>query len=319
MFGFTIDQNIIKEEISLKVLYDIVIIGGGPGAYNASIYAARNGLSVLMISKESGGQLINTNVIDNYLGYYNISGEELNNRFLNHLDNFDIDKLFDSEVIDLKKNNNLFEVTLLDERIIKGKSVIIATGGNPRKLNVKGEDTFTGKGVSYCVICDGAFYNKKDVLVVGGGNSALEAALDLSKYANKVHMVQLLNNFTGDKLLIDKVKRSDNITYQFNSEVIEIMGDDQVNSIKVKEKDKVSTLLVDGIFVEIGIIPNSGLVKELVDLNNFGEVITNNDQETSLEGLYAIGDVTNCKYKQVITAVSQGAVAALNINKYINK
>lgn len=319
MFGFTIDQNIIKEEISLKVLYDIVIIGGGPGAYNASIYAARNGLSVLMISKESGGQLINTNVIDNYLGYYNISGEELNNRFLNHLDNFDIDKLFDSEVIDLKKNNNLFEVTLLDERIIKGKSVIIATGGNPRKLNVKGEDTFTGKGVSYCVICDGAFYNKKDVLVVGGGNSALEAALDLSKYANKVHMVQLLNNFTGDKLLIDKVKRSDNITYQFNSEVIEIMGDDQVNSIKVKEKDKVSILLVDGIFVEIGIIPNSGLVKELVDLNNFGEVITNNDQETSLEGLYAIGDVTNFKYKQVITAVSQGAVAALNINKYINK
>ncbi len=319
MFGFTIDQNIIKEEISLKVLYDIVIIGGGPGAYNASIYAARNGLSVLMISKESGGQLINTNVIDNYLGYYNISGEELNNRFLNHLDNFDIDKLMNSEVINLIKRNNLFEVTLLDERIIKGKSVIIATGGNPRKLNVKGEDTFTGKGVSYCVICDGAFYNKKDVLVVGGGNSALEAALDLSKYANKVQMVQLLNNFTGDKLLIDKVKRSDNITYQFNSEVIEIMGDDQVNSIKVKEKDKVSTLLVDGIFVEIGIIPNSGLVKELVDLNNFGEVITNNDQETSLEGLYAIGDVTNFKYKQVITAVSQGAVAALNINKYINK
>ena len=319
MFGFTIDQNIIKEEISLKALYDIVIIGGGPGAYNASIYAARNGLSVLMISKESGGQLINTNVIDNYLGYYNISGEELNNRFLNHLDNFDIDKLMNSEVINLIKRNNLFEVTLLDERIIKGKSVIIATGGNPRKLNVKGEDTFTGKGVSYCVICDGAFYNKKDVLVVGGGNSALEAALDLSNYANKVHMVQLLDNFTGDKLLIDKVKRSDNITYQFNSEVIEIMGDDQVNSIKVKEKDKVSILLVDGIFVEIGIIPNSGLVKELVDLNNFGEVITNNDQETSLEGLYAIGDVTNFKYKQVITAVSQGAVAALNINKYINK
>ena len=315
MFGFTIDQNIIKEEISLKALYDIVIIGGGPGAYNASIYAARNGLSVLMISKESGGQLINTNVIDNYLGYYNISGEELNNRFLNHLDNFDIDKLMNSEVINLIKRNNLFEVTLLDERIIKGKSVIIATGGNPRKLNVKGEDTFTGKGVSYCVICDGAFYNKKDVLVVGGGNSALEAALDLSNYANKVHMVQLLDNFTGDKLLIDKVKRSDNITYQFNSEVIEIMGDDQVNSIKVKEKDKVSILLVDGIFVEIGIIPNSGLVKELVDLNNFGEVITNNDQETSLEGLYAIGDVTNFKYKQVITAVSQGAVAALNINK----
>ncbi len=318
MFDFKIDNN-IKKEKELKELYDVLIIGGGPGAVNAAIYGARNGLSVLIVTADKGGQLLNTKTIDNYLGFYDVSGEELSNHFYDHLNNFDVDLIFYNFVEKLSKVDELFEASLSDERLIKAKTVIMATGGNPRKLGVKGEKELTGRGVSYCVICDGPFYVGKEVIVVGGGNSALEAALDLSKYAKSVHLVQIMDRFTGDKVLIDKVFETKNITYQFNSEVVEIKGDNGIDSIVIKNDEKLSEKKIEGIFVEIGIIPNSSLVTNLVELNNFKEIITNINQETSLKGLYAIGDVTNFPYKQVITAASQGAVAALSINKYLNK
>lgn len=318
MFELKIDQK-IKKEVVLKEKYDVTIIGGGPGAVNAAIYGARNGLSVLLVSKDKGGQLLNTNVIDNYLGFYNISGEDLSNNFYKHLENFDVDILLKHAVVSITKNKEIFNLSLTGGKKVLSKSIILATGGNPRKLGVKGELELTGKGVSYCVICDGAFYIDKDVLVVGGGNSALEAALDLSKYAKNVHIVQIMDRFTGDKMLINKIRETKNITYQLESEVVEIKGNESVESVIVKKDNKLNELNTNGIFIEIGIIPSSDLVKDLVELNSFKEVITNINQETSLEGLYAIGDVTNFPYKQVITAASQGAVAALNINKYINK
>ncbi len=221
-------------------------------------------------------------------------------------------------VNEIVKNGSIFEIKL-SNKSTQTKAVILATGGNPRKLGVKGELELTGKGVSYCVICDGAFYNNKDVLVVGGGNSAMEAALDLSNYAKSIHIVQIMNGFTGDQVLVDKIKETKNITYQFESEVVEIKGKENVEGVIVKKDNKLSEIKTDGIFIEIGIIPNSNLVKDIVDLNRFKEVVTNIHQETSLEGLYAIGDVTDFPYKQVITAASQGAVAALSANKYINK
>lgn len=318
MFDFKIDQN-IKKEVQVKDLYDLVVIGGGPGAINTAIYGARNGLTVLMISKEKGGQLLNTNVIDNYLGFHNISGEDLSNHFYDHLNNFDVDVLFNQYVEVINKENKLFNLKLSNNKTLQSKTVVLATGGNPRKLGVKGEKELTGRGVSYCVICDGAFYINKTAVVVGGGNSALEAALDLAKYAKKVHIVQIMDRFTGDKVLIDKIKETNNITYQFESEVTEIKGESNVTGIIVKKANKLEEVITEGIFIEIGIIPNSSLVKDLVELNKFNEVITNIHQETTLEGLYAIGDVTNFPYKQVITAASQGAVAALSANKYINK
>lgn len=320
MFDFNIDTNILKnKKIDYNKLYDVVIIGGGPGALNAGLYAKRNNLSVLIISETSGGQLLNTNIIDNYLGYFNISGEKLNNNFENHLDYFDVKRLYNVSVNKLNKENNLFISELSNNRQIKSKTVILATGGNPRKLNIKGEKEFEGNGISYCVICDGAFYNNKDVLVVGGGNSALEAAIDLSNNAKSVHILQNLNNFTAEKTLVDKVLNNKKITYTFNANIIEFTGENALNKVIYKENDQLKMKYVDGVFIQIGIIPNSKLVKDLVNLNKFNEVVTNNEQKTSLEGLYAIGDVTSFKYKQVIMAASQGAVAALNINEYLNK
>lgn len=319
MFDFKLDDNVIKKEVVIKELYDVLIIGGGPGAVNASIYSARNGLKTLMVSLGKGGQLLNTNVIDNYLGFYNVSGEFLSDSFYKHLANFDVDILFDNYVTEIKKENDLFKVNLSNSKEITSKTVILATGGNPRKLGVTGEEELTGRGVSYCVICDGAFYFNKDVVVVGGGNSALEAALDLAKYAKSIKIVQIMNEFTGDKVLIDKVKETKNITYDLNASVMEIKGSKNVEAVLVKQNDTIKEIKTDGVFVEIGIIPNSTLVESLAELNRFKEVVTNIHQETSLEGLYAIGDVTNFPYKQVITAASQGAVAALSANKYINK
>src|SRR5690625_1229752 len=320
MFDFNIDTNILKnKKIDYNKLYDVVIIGGGPGALNAGLYAKRNNLSVLIISETSGGQLLNTNIIDNYLGYFNISGEKLNNNFENHLDYFDVKRLYNVSVNKLNKENNLFISELSNNQQIKSKTVILATGGNPRKLNIKGEKEFEGNGISYCVICDGAFYNNKDVLVVGGGNSALEAAIDLSNNAKSVHILQNLNNFTAEKTLVDKILNNKKITYTFNANIIEFTGENALNKVIYKENDQLKMKYVDGVFIQIGIIPNSKLVKDLVNLNKFNEVVTNNEQKTSLEGLYAIGDVTSFKYKQVIMAASQGAVAALNINEYLNK
>lgn len=319
MFDFKIDQSFHTKQIKLKELYDVIIVGGGPGAINAAIYSARNGLSTLIVAYEVGGQLLNTNLIDNYLGFHNISGEDLNNKYLDHLNHFEVDKLFNFNVSEIKKEDDLFVVRLGDERITRSRGLILATGGSPRKLNVPGEKEFTSKGVSYCVICDGAFYGDKELIVVGGGNSALEAALDLSKYALKVHIVQNLSNFTGDKVLVNKVKEIPNITYQFDSVIHEIKGHKEVESVVINQNGQLSEKKVAGIFITIGIIPSSDLVKDLVELNRFNEVVTNNLQETSLPGLYAIGDVTNYPYKQVIVAASQGAVAALALNKYLNK
>ncbi|HHT39642.1 MAG TPA: FAD-dependent oxidoreductase [Acholeplasmataceae bacterium] len=319
MFDFKIDKSFQEKETIIKELYDVVIIGGGPGAINAALYAARNDLATLMVVKEDGGQLLNTKIIDNYLGFYNISGEDLNNKFKTHLSNFNVDILLNVSVTKLTKEKELFIANLSNEKQITSKTVILATGGNPRKLGVKGEKEFTGRGVSYCVICDGAFYRDRNVVVVGGGNSALEAALDLAKYVKSVHIVQIMDHFTGDKILVDKVKESNNITYELSSEIKEIIGKDNVEKVVVSNKEGLKELEVEGVFIEIGIIPNSELVKGLVPLNKFNEVITNFKQETSLAGLYAIGDVTDFIYKQVITAASQGAVAALSANKYLNE
>lgn len=319
MFDFKIDKSFQEKETIIKELYDVVIIGGGPGAINAALYAARNDLATLMVVKEDGGQLLNTKIIDNYLGFYNISGEDLNNKFKTHLSNFNVDILLNVSVTKLTKEKELFIANLSNEKQITSKTVILATGGNPRKLGVKGEKEFAGRGVSYCVICDGAFYRDRNVVVVGGGNSALEAALDLAKYVKSVHIVQIMDHFTGDKILVDKVKESNNITYELSSEIKEIIGKDNVEKVVVSNKEGLKELEVEGVFIEIGIIPNSELVKGLVPLNKFNEVITNFRQETSLAGLYAIGDVTDFIYKQVITAASQGAVAALSANKYLNE
>ncbi len=321
MFDFIVEPKQNKENINLNTVYDVIVIGAGPGGLNASLYAKRKGLSVIVVAKESGGQLLNTNQIDNYLGFNEISGEKLNTVFIDHLKAFNIPLFLNTSIKKLEKIDDLFYLTLENKDIIKTKTVVLATGGSPRKLNAKNEQKFIGYGISYCAICDGPFYQGKNVVVVGGGNSALEAAIDLAKIAAKVTIIQLLDHFTADQILIDQIKSTANITYILNSEVVEFNGKNTVSEIIYfnNTNKREETLKLDGAFIEIGVIPNSNLVKDIVELNAFNEIIVNSEQKTSLEGLYAVGDVTNFSYKQIITAVSQGAVAALSLNNYINR
>ncbi len=319
MFNFTIDKK--EKELNLLDFYDLIVIGAGPGGTNAALYAKRRGLNVLMIASFSNSQVLDTKLIENYLGYTSITGEDLNNAFIEHAKSVDVDFLNGSTVVEVSKNDDLFSVTLDDQKIIKSHSVILATGARPRKLNAKGEKELTGRGVSYCAICDGPFYRNKKVVVVGGGNSALETAIDMAKIAESVFIIQLEDNFTGDKVLVDQIEKLENISYTLSSSTNEFIGSELLEKIKyTNNKTKKEHIVeAEGVFIEIGVIPNNSLVKDLVETNRFGEVITDKHQKTSVEGLYAVGDLTDFPYKQIITAASQGAVAALSANEYINR
>ncbi len=322
MFDFTIDKQTTSKTIEIKSLYDIIVIGAGPGGFNAALYAKRKGLNVLLVSKSLGGQLVNTNLIENYLGFKSISGEKLSDVYLEHIDAFDVPLALNLNIENIVKDNDLFYLDFEDGTKTTSKVVIIATGGSPRKLNIPGEEPLIGSGVSYCAICDGPFYKDKDVAVIGGGNSALEAAIDLAKIAKSVTIVQLEEDFTADKILVDQFNKFDNVASTLHSQAKEFINKDGfLHGLKYLNltTNEEHTILIDGAFIEIGVIPNNNVVKDLVELNRFGEVITDIEQQTSLEGMYAVGDVTNFPYKQIVTAASQGAVAALSANNYINK
>ena len=303
-----------------SVIWDSVIVGGGPAGYNAALYMIRKGLRPLVILSERGGQVALTNEIDNYLGMDLIHGTDMTEAFHKHVARFDVDILENTAVNSVHKIDNQFELKLSNHEIVKSKTVIIATGGEHRKLNVEGEGEYEGKGVSYCAICDAPFFKDKAVVIVGGGDSAVEAAIDLSKWATHVHVVHR-STFRADQILLDKMFELKNVTYELGSIVTEIKGADDVSSVMIynKDKDTHEKRNVGGIFIEIGQDPRSDLVKDLVKCNSQGEIIVNAHKETSLSGLYAAGDVTNAPFKQIITAAADGAIAALSASQYIMK
>ena len=303
-----------------SVIWDSVIVGGGPAGYNAALYMIRKGLKPLVILSERGGQVALTNEIDNYLGMDLIHGTDMTEAFHKHVARFDVDILENTAVTSVHKVDHQFELKLSNHEIVKSKTVIIATGGEHRKLNVEGEGEYEGKGVSYCAICDAPFFKDKEVVIVGGGDSAVEAAIDLSKWATHVHVVQR-STFRADQILLDKMFELKNVTYELGSIVTEIKGADDVSSVMIynKDKDTHEKRNVGGIFIEIGQDPRSDLVKDFVKCNSQGEIIVNAHKETSLSGLYAAGDVTNAPFKQIITAAADGAIAALSASQYIMK
>lgn len=317
-FNFNINP-INKPRLNLDQVFDFVSIGGGPASYNASLYAKRKGLNVLLIAKKSGGQLLNTSSVDNYLGFKELSGEALYEEFHAHIKNLDISEINDTLVQKIEKIDSIFYLTLEDGSVVRSKTILVATGSNPRKLNVKGEIEFANAGVAYCAICDAPLFKGRDVIIAGGGNSAVEAAIDVAKLARKVTLVHR-SQLRADQILIDKMNKQDNIEVYLESTILEIEGDTKMRSIKVLDKASNSEfrLEADGIFIEIGNIPNSDLVKDLVKLNDRNEIIVNHKQETSLEGCYSAGDVTDTLYKQIIIATAEGAKAALSANEYIN-
>jgi alkyl hydroperoxide reductase subunit F len=301
-------------------MYELIIVGGGPAGLAAAVYAARKLLNTLLITVDIGGQVNWTNGVENYLGYQFIEGDELISKFQQQVNQFPIDQKIGQNVTQVKKIDGGFEV--IDEKGDKfqGKAVILASGKRPRRLNVTGEIELTGRGVTYCSICDGPDFTGQKVAVIGGGNSAIEAALDMVKAADHVDMVSV-TPLTGDPIMIEKLSEAKNLTIYTEHQTEKILGESRVEGIIIKDPKTGNSKQLDvtGVFVEIGLVPNSDMVKDLVKLNQMGEVPINVYCETEVPGFFAAGDVSTAPEKQIIIAAGEGAKAALQAHRYLRR
>lgn len=299
-------------------MFDLIIVGGGPAGLSASVYAARKRLNALLISHNIGGQPNTTGTIENYLGYQFIEGPELVDRFYAQVNQFPIEQKIGEMVTRLDNEDNVFTVLTESGAEYEARTVVFATGKKPRKLNVPGEDKYMGRGVSYCAVCDGPVFAGKKVAVLGGGNSALEAALDMVKIAEHVYLISL-EDITGDALLSERLGEARNATVFIRHSAEAIEGGEFVERLIIEDmpSGERRTIEVSGIFVEIGLTPNSEALSHLVKLNKLGEVPISCYCETTLPGLYAAGDVTDVPEKQIIVAAGEGAKAALQAHRYL--
>ena len=302
----------------ISPLYDVTIIGGGPAGLSAAIYTARKVLKTLLISKTIGGQVADSYEIENFLGFSQIETADLIAKFDEHVEKYGIEKLVGIEVDTLDLTGKPKKVTASNGETYLSKTVIIATGKRPRPLNVPGEKKLIGKGVAYCSTCDAPLFAGADVAVIGGGNSALEAVIDLDKVANQVFMVSL-TPLTGDQMLQDRVKSSSKVKIFQKYDTTRIIGSSVVEGLEIKslETGEVKILDVEGVFIEIGLLPNSNLVIDTVETNRQGEIVIDDKCRTGLSGVFACGDVTNVPFKQVIIAAGEGAKAALSASDYL--
>lgn len=301
-------------------MYDLMIIGGGPAGMTAAVYAARKKLNTLLLSKDVGGQVNWTLGIENYMGYQFIEGPELIHKFEEQMKQFPLDMKIGEEVSSLSRTSGGFEARTDSGESYQAKAAIVATGKRPRQLNVPGEEELKGRGVTYCAICDGPLFAGMKVAVIGGGNSALEAADDVVKVADHIYLVSV-TPLTGDQVLIDKVKGADNLTMFVEHEVLEITGEKFVDAIRIRDLKTTQEreLEVSGVFVEIGLLPNSGLARGVATLNRPGEIEVNCGSETGVPGLFAAGDVTSVPEKQIVVAAGEGAKAALQAHRYLQR
>lgn len=304
-------------KLDTSILYDLLIIGGGPAAMNAGLYGARKGLKLGLIAKRMGGQLLDTSEVDNYLGVMAVSGEGLAEVFKQHIEASDVPWLED-EVKEVRKSEEGFVLLTGDLKQFRAKTILLATGSNPRKLGVPGEEAYSGKGVAYCAICDGPLYKGKKVIVAGGGNAAVEAALDLSKLASEVLLVHR-SQLRADEVLVRELYKQTNLQVMLETKIQKVIGEALFSGVEVlNQAGEMEVLMADGLFVEIGHVPNLGPLKDQLAVNDHGEVIINERHETSIKGIFAAGDITPEPFKQITVAVADGAKAALAINQYLN-
>ncbi len=301
-------------------MYDLIIIGGGPAGMAAGVYAARKQLNTLLLSTDIGGQVNWTMGVENYLGYQFVEGAELIGKFHSQVSQFPIDQKIGGKISKLEKIDKGFQATAEDGEKYQSRTVVLATGKRPRRLNVPGETGLTGRGVTYCAICDGPIFSGQRVAVIGGGNSALEAALDMVKIAEHVDLISL-TPLTGDAVLIEKLNDAKNLDIFTEYQTEKIEGKELVEGIQVKDIKNNSSkdLNVTGVFIEIGLVPNSEIVKELIELNKLGEVPINCSCETEIPGLFAAGDVTSVPEKQIVIAAGEGAKAGLQAHRYLQR
>jgi alkyl hydroperoxide reductase subunit F len=299
---------------------DLMIVGGGPAGMTAAVYAARKRLDVVLISKDLGGQVLWTTGVENYMGYQYIEGFELMDKFEQQVKQFPLEQRIGMQAASLARIDGGFEVTTDGGEVFQARTVIVASGKRPRMLDVPGEERFKGKGVTYCSVCDGPVFSGMKVAVIGGGNAALEAIDDMVKIAEHVYVVSV-TPFTGDQVLIDKVQSAGNLTKFLEHEVLSISGEKLVDGIEIRDmkSGEQKKLDLSGIFVEIGLNPNSDLVKGMTALNEQGEIVVNCRNETDTPGLFAAGDVTDVPEKQIVISAGEGAKAALQAHKYMQR
>lgn len=306
-----------------NTIYDLIIIGGSAASTSAGIYAARRKLNFKIITKDFGGEVATSGDIGNWPGMPKTDGLALSDMFLEHLKSLGVEPELDVWVESIKKQsdgNFLISAKSGEEaREYQAKAVIVATGVHPKELNIPGEKEFRNKGVSYCTVCDGPIFGGKVTAVIGGGNSALEAALMLSDIASKVYVINKNAQFKGDQILIDNLNTKKNVEVIYNANTTEIVGNEFVTSLKYNKDGKIEELQVEGIFVHIGMIPNSGIVPIEVEKDAVGQIVVNMNAETNVPGLFAAGDVTNIAFNQIVIAAGQGTIALLSAVNYLNR
>lgn len=298
-------------------MFDAIIIGGGPAGLTAAIYLLRAEKKVLVIEKEAfGGQITKASKVENYPGFKSVSGIELGSNMYEQAKNLGMHSIY-GEATKIRKEKNVFHVFVSSE-VYEGRAIIFATGTTSRKLGLVNETQFIGKGISFCATCDGAFFKDKVVCVVGGGNTAIEDALYLSNICKKVYLVHRGNIFRAEPIRIKNVLEKDNIEIIYQAVVKEIKGMDKLESILLYQEDCEKELFIDGLFVAIGVEPNTVLLKDLLSLESNGYVKTNYFLETSVSGLFIAGDVREKKVRQLTTAVSDGTISALEVLDYLD-
>lgn len=296
---------------------ELIIIGAGPAGITAAVYAARKRLDFMVISRDIGGQAAWSGDIENYTGYQFIAGPELAMKFKEHLDKYTFDLKEGVGVTKVKKDGAGFKVITDKAGEFSAMTVIIASGKRSRLLNVPGEAKYKNKGLTFCATCDGPVFSGKDVAIIGGGNSGLDATLQMMKISPKVYLINNADSLTGDPIMQEKVEAAPNVEIINNASVKEVQGEQFVNAVMIEQKGKTRKLAVQGIFVEIGLVPNSNLI-DFIKKNDKGEIPINCAAQTSVPGLFAAGDVTDVPAKQIITAAGDGAKALLSAFKYLS-
>ena len=299
-------------------MYDVIIIGAGPAGLTAAVYTARKKLSTLVLSENIGGQAALSSDIENYLGFQLVTGAELVRKFEDHIKEFDLDLELGSNVKSIIEVAGGFEVETKDDRF-NGRVIIIASGKIPKRLNISGEKEFLGKGVTYCATCDAPLFSRKDVAVIGGGNSALDATLQSTKIANKIYLININPKLGGDEVVKEKIEAAENVTILNSTETLKVKGDVFVQQLKIKDiiSGSENNLDVQGVFIEIGSIPSVNFVPSSIKHNEIGEIIVDARNRTNIPGIFACGDVTEVLEKQIIIAAGEGSKAALGAYEYL--
>lgn len=304
--------------MSSEKIYDVVIIGAGPAGMTAAVYASRANLSTLMLERGMpGGQVANTEEVENFPGFDYITGPELSNKMFEHAQKFGAEYKY-GDIKDVELDGDIKVIKTSSEDIL-ARSLIIATGTEHKKIGIPGEDLLSGRGVSYCAVCDGAFFKEKHLVVIGGGDSAVEEGIFLTKFASKVTIVHRRNELRAQKILQDRAFNNDKIEFIWNTEIQSINGDNKVSSVTLKnnETDEVYDFDADGVFIYIGLQPLTAPFKNLGILTEDNYIESNEEMETPIKGIFAAGDVRVKSLRQIVTATGDGSIAAQNAAEYL--